>query len=214
LVDPERYRLTVEARKEEVKRLAAEGKSEVKIAEDLGVDRGTVRRDLGKGCSKSNSKPVANPTGDGPKRDHEMAPNGTTEDGAHMYPHPTGSPANGKAQPDLIDDDMPTQEGAEEAFQRDVYDHACSAGGSHFRVISAEDASKNQVVTTPGGATTSVYGNVALTTVSPPTTSVIFKPGQDAYIRIVRLPAGQQAPADTFVEDDIIQYIGARVKRG
>jgi hypothetical protein len=89
-----------------------------------------------------------------------------------------------------------------------------SAGATHFQVISATDASKNQVVTTPGSVNTSVYGNTALTTYSPPTTSVMFKPGQDAYIKVLRLPTGQQVPANVYVADDIIQFIGSRVKRG
>jgi hypothetical protein len=88
------------------------------------------------------------------------------------------------------------------------------AGATHFQVISAADVSKREVVTNPGMVNTSVYGNAALTTYSPPTTSVMFKPGQDAYIKLLNVPAGQRAPANVFAADDIIQFIGSRVKRG
>jgi hypothetical protein len=81
-------------------------------------------------------------------------------------------------------------------------------------MISANDATKRQLVTTPGTASTSVYGDTAFTTYTPATTSIQIKPGQDAYIRVLRLSAGQQAPSGVFAADEIIQYIGGRVKRG
>jgi hypothetical protein len=88
------------------------------------------------------------------------------------------------------------------------------AGGTHFQVISANDATKQELVTTSGSATTSVYGSTAFTTYDPPTSSIQIKPGQDAYIRVLRLSAKQQTPAGVFAADEIIQYIGGRVKRG
>jgi len=91
---------------------------------------------------------------------------------------------------------------------------AKSIGGTHFQIIDAADATRQQVVTTPGVVNTSVYSNVAFTTYSPPSTSIVKKPGQDVYIRVLRLPVGQQPPAGAFVADDIVQFIGGRVKRG
>jgi hypothetical protein len=91
---------------------------------------------------------------------------------------------------------------------------AKNAGGTHFQVISATDASKNQVVNSPGSVNTSVYGNTAFTTYSPPSSTVLFKPGQDAYIKVLRLPTGEPPPANVFAADDIIQFIGGRVNRG
>jgi hypothetical protein len=91
---------------------------------------------------------------------------------------------------------------------------AKSIGGTHFQVISAADATRQQVVSTPGTVNTSVYGNAALTTYTPPSTSIMNKPGQDVYIRVLRLPPGNQPPAGAFAADDIVQFIGGRVKRG
>lgn len=91
---------------------------------------------------------------------------------------------------------------------------AKSVGGTHFQMISANDATKQELVTTPGTATTSVYGGTAFTTYTPSTSSIQIKPGEDAYIRVLRLAAGQQTPAGIFAADEIIQYIGGRVKRG
>jgi hypothetical protein len=89
-----------------------------------------------------------------------------------------------------------------------------SVGGTHFQIISANDATAQQVITTPGTVNTSVYGSTAFTTYNPPSTEVVHKPGQDVYIRILRLPAGRQATAGVFAADEIVQFIGNRVKRG
>jgi hypothetical protein len=81
-------------------------------------------------------------------------------------------------------------------------------------MISANDATKQELITTPGTATTSVQGGMAFTTYTPPTSSISIKPGQDAYIRVLRLSSVQQTPNGVFAADEIIQYIGGRVKRG
>jgi hypothetical protein len=89
-----------------------------------------------------------------------------------------------------------------------------SAGATHFQLISANDASRQDVITTPGSVNTSVVGQTAISTYTPPTTSTMIKPGQDAYIRVLRLTPGQQPPAGAFAADEIIQFVGSRVKRG
>jgi hypothetical protein len=88
-----------------------------------------------------------------------------------------------------------------------------SVGATHFQMISATDATQQEIVSTPGTMNTSVYGGTAFTTYTPPSTSVLNKPGQDVYIRVLRLPGGQQSPAGVFAADEIIQFIGGRVKR-
>jgi hypothetical protein len=90
---------------------------------------------------------------------------------------------------------------------------AKSAGASHFQLISAGDASSQSIVTTPGTASTSVIGNTALTTYSPGSTDVFIKPGQDTYVRVLRLAAGQSPPSGALSADEIIRYVGGRVKR-
>src|SRR5262245_20428212 len=50
---------------------------------------------------------------------------------------------------------------------------AKSIGGTHFQIIDAADATRQQVVTPPGVVNTSVYSNGAFTTYSPPSTSII-----------------------------------------
>jgi hypothetical protein len=82
-------------------------------------------------------------------------------------------------------------------------------GGSHFIIVSAADASRTGYITTPGQARTTVVGNTAYTSYSPGSVYSMFKPGQDAYVRVV--------PANTpgaISADEIIQFIGSRVKRG
>lgn len=86
-------------------------------------------------------------------------------------------------------------------------------GGTHFILISAADASSTVEISTPGTMNTSVHGRTAFTTYSPPTTSTMIKPGQDAYIRVLRLAPGQPM-AGAFSADEIIQYVGSRVARG
>lgn len=86
-------------------------------------------------------------------------------------------------------------------------------GATHFVIISAEDASRNEQIVTPGRATTSFHNNVAHTTYSPAMVHNQFKPGQDAYIRIVSVENGA-LPANAISADEIIKYVGSRVERG
>jgi hypothetical protein len=86
-------------------------------------------------------------------------------------------------------------------------------GGSHFTIISAADASGHGVVTTPGVAETTIRGNTATTTYSPGTTTEFVKPGQDAYIRVLRLAPGTPPPPGAISADEIIQFVGSRVRK-
>jgi hypothetical protein len=88
------------------------------------------------------------------------------------------------------------------------------AGGTHFLVISAGDASSASYLSTPGQMKTSVIGDTAYTTYNPGATYQIFKPGQDAYIRVINVPTGQSPPQGAIPADEVIQFVGARVKRG
>jgi hypothetical protein len=89
-----------------------------------------------------------------------------------------------------------------------------AAGATHFALVGANDASRATTITTPGTMNTSVVGNTAFTTYSPGSTDTYIKPGQDAYIRVMRLPPGQAAPPGTFAADEIIQFVGSRIARG
>jgi hypothetical protein len=86
-------------------------------------------------------------------------------------------------------------------------------GASHFIMISAADATRVDTIVTPGTANTSVYGNTAYTTYSPATSTPIVKPGQDAFVKLVRLAPGQPPPAGAMSADEIITFIGRRVER-
>lgn len=86
-------------------------------------------------------------------------------------------------------------------------------GGTHFVVISSADASSTGHVVTPGQAQTSVVGNTAYTTYSPGMVHQYVRPGQDTYIRVLTLQPGQPPPHGAFSADEIIQYVGSRVKR-
>ena len=74
-----------------------------------------------------------------------------------------------------------------------------AAGATHFILISAADAARvSYDVTAP-----SKYG--------PGSVDSVIKPGQDAYIRILK--PGQQVQG-AFSADEIIQFTGPRVQRG
>jgi hypothetical protein len=86
-------------------------------------------------------------------------------------------------------------------------------GGTHFLIISASDASSNDQIVTGGTSQTHFAGNTAYTTYSPPVVSNVFKPGEDAYIRVLSVPAGQQAPNGAIAAQEIVQFVGSRVKK-
>jgi len=90
---------------------------------------------------------------------------------------------------------------------------AKAAGGTHFLIISAQDASTSGAIVMPGQAQTSVYGNTAYTSYSPPTTIRINKPRLNTYIRVLTIAPGQPIPLGAISADEIIQNIGPRVKR-
>jgi hypothetical protein len=83
-------------------------------------------------------------------------------------------------------------------------------GGTHFAVISAADATRVGT----GVAQTSVNGNLVTTTYTTGSTDTFIKPGQDAYIRVLRFPQGSTPPTGAISADEIIAYVGSRVERG
>jgi hypothetical protein len=87
-----------------------------------------------------------------------------------------------------------------------------AAGGSHFQIISAADASRAETIVTPGSSTTNVVGHQAFTTTSPGSVDTVIKPGQDVYIRILKTAPGASTPG-VYSASEIIQFTGARVKR-
>ena len=87
------------------------------------------------------------------------------------------------------------------------------AGATHFAIISASDASRAGAVVIPGQAQTSIVGNTAFTTYTPATAHNFIKPGQDTYIRVFTIPAGKMPPQGVLAADEIIQFVGSRVKR-
>ena len=87
-----------------------------------------------------------------------------------------------------------------------------AAGGSHFQIISAADASRAEIIVTPGTSTTNVVGHQAFTTTSPGSVDTVVKPGQDVYIRILKTPPTVSTQG-VYSAAEIIQFIGARVKR-
>lgn len=89
-----------------------------------------------------------------------------------------------------------------------------SSGNTHFSVVNQGDASTTASIVSPGSARTNIVGNTAYTTYSPATVTPIFRPGADAYIKVLTVPQGQQAPAGAISADEIIQFVGPRVQRG
>jgi hypothetical protein len=64
-----------------------------------------------------------------------------------------------------------------------------------------------------GGTTTTVVGNHAFTSGSTAVAQTVINPGEDVYIRVLKLAPGQQVQG-VFSADEIIQFTGPRVKRG
>jgi hypothetical protein len=88
-----------------------------------------------------------------------------------------------------------------------------AAGATHFFVGASRDQTLQGTVVTPGSAQTTVSGRTATTTFSPSTVSTYVKPGQDTYVRVVRLPPGSPPPPGALSADEIIQFIGPRLKK-
>jgi hypothetical protein len=85
------------------------------------------------------------------------------------------------------------------------------AGGTHFRLISSSDASRQVDPTNSAGVSS------ALTPTAPsssPAGSTAIKPGQDIYIRVLQFAPGDQIPGGIFQADEIIEFVGRRSKRG
>jgi hypothetical protein len=72
-----------------------------------------------------------------------------------------------------------------------------AAGGTHFQIVSAADASRSATIVTPGTSTTSFVGNQAVTTTTPGSVDTIIKPGQDVYSS-VETPARANAAGGLF----------------
>ena len=87
-----------------------------------------------------------------------------------------------------------------------------AAGGTHFQIVSAADASRASTFVTPGSSTTTFVGNQAFTNTSPGSVDTVIRPGQDVYIRVLKLPAGAPAPG-VYSAAEIVQFTGARVQR-
>lgn len=89
---------------------------------------------------------------------------------------------------------------------------AQAVGASHFQIISAANASRASTFVTPGTSTTTFVGNQAFTTTAPGSVDTVIKPGQDVYVRVLKLPPGP-APQGVYSAAEIIQFIGSRVER-
>jgi hypothetical protein len=87
-----------------------------------------------------------------------------------------------------------------------------ASGGTHFVIISAADATTAATIVTPGTSTTTFSGNTAYTVRTPGSVDNVIKPGEDVYIRVLKLASGQPPPG-AYAADEIIQFVGPRVRR-
>jgi hypothetical protein len=86
-------------------------------------------------------------------------------------------------------------------------------GYTHFMVVGAADASSSSTIVTGGTSTTTFVGNTAMTTYNPPIAHDIRKPGEDAFIRVIKVSPGQAPPAGAIAAEEIIRHVGSRVKK-
>lgn len=89
------------------------------------------------------------------------------------------------------------------------------AGYRYFAIVGADDATRSGTYTSPGTATTNVYGYgsyaTARTTYTPGYTVDIIKPGQDVMIRMYsEREVGPQAPAGLFDAAQLKKYLGPK----
>lgn len=87
-----------------------------------------------------------------------------------------------------------------------------AAGGTHFQIISAADASRASTIVTPGTSSTTFVGNQAFTTTAPGSVDTVIRPGQDVYVRVLKMPPGP-TPQGVYSAAEIIQFVGSRVER-
>ena len=87
-----------------------------------------------------------------------------------------------------------------------------AAGGAYFQIVSAGDASRASTFVTPGSSTTTFAGNHAFTTTSPGSVDTVIKPGQDVYIRVLKIAPTGPTPG-VYSAAEIIQFTGSRVQR-
>lgn len=85
-------------------------------------------------------------------------------------------------------------------------------GGTHFVIAGSQDQASVGVVTTPGTATVNRIGNTAFVTSTPGYSETVVKPGQDAYVRVVKVAAGQQPPPGAFNAAEIDKIVGGRLR--
>ena len=85
-----------------------------------------------------------------------------------------------------------------------------ASGSTHFLIITGSDASRANVVTSPGFATTSVVGQTAITTWTPGSADLVIRPGSDTIIRV--LPPGPPVPGAIDAQE-VVRFVGTRVRR-
>jgi len=83
-------------------------------------------------------------------------------------------------------------------------------GGTHFLIVSAAEASTSDVAKPPQ-MQTSVVDNMAFTADDPGALRSLVKPGQDTYIRVLKVPPGHAPPPGGLSADEIIFFVGGRV---
>lgn len=85
-------------------------------------------------------------------------------------------------------------------------------GYTHFVVVSAADASSSATIVTGGTARTTLVGNTAMTTYTPPVAHNIHRPGEDAFIRVIKPEPGQLPPPGAIAAEEVIRHVGGRVR--
>ena len=69
-----------------------------------------------------------------------------------------------------------------------------------------------RMVATPSTAHTSFSGRQAFTTFTPGSVHTYVKPGQDAYVRVLKVPPGAAPPPGALSAAEIVRFIGPRLQ--
>jgi hypothetical protein len=87
-------------------------------------------------------------------------------------------------------------------------------GGTHFIIVEQTDASTKSSTITPGARQSTLVGATRTSVYTPAVINRQIQPGQDAYIRVIKLAPNEVAPVEAKSADEIIKYIGGRIPRG
>jgi hypothetical protein len=88
---------------------------------------------------------------------------------------------------------------------------AKAAGGTHFVILTAQNTTTTSLEYSSAQSAHLVGGMVLGSGVG--SVDTVVRPGGDLYVRVLTVPKGQAPPANAIAADEVIKFIGTRVKQ-